>query len=194
LVHDLAPGSASSQASELIAFDGKLFFVATDGIVGLELWVLNPDVPEVANEMFRLYENSASDTSLGTISASDPNGDPLAFTEKTGQQAFAVNPTTGEITLADSGQIDFGMMRSIELTVEVSDGKFSDTASITIDLVLAGDADLDNDVDFADFVRLANSFGRSEEVDWTEGDFDRSGTVDFADFTILANNFGRRVG
>jgi hypothetical protein len=67
------------------------------------------------------------------------------------------------------------------------------TAAITIDLVLAGDADLDDEVDFADFVRLANFFGRSEDVDWTEGDFDHSGTVDFADFAILAGGFGRRV-
>jgi hypothetical protein len=53
---------------------------------------------------------------------------------------------------------------------------------------LNGDADLDGTVQFADFVILANSYGRPGA--WTEGDFDASGQVQFPDFTILANNFG----
>jgi ELWxxDGT repeat protein len=187
------PGLAGAEGRTTIEVGGRLFFFATDGLHGRELWVLNTDVPEVADQAFRLYENSGSGTPLGVIAATDPNDDPLTFTEKTGQRAFAIDASSGAITLADASQINFDTMRSVELEVEVSDGKFSDTAAITIDLVLAGDADLDDEVDFADFVRLANFFGQSEDVDWTEGDFDHSGTVDFADFAILAGGFGRRV-
>lgn len=51
-----------------------------------------------------------------------------------------------------------------------------------------GDADLDGDVEFSDFVRLANGFG--SDGGWADGDFDGDGTVAFADFVIVANNFG----
>jgi hypothetical protein len=51
-----------------------------------------------------------------------------------------------------------------------------------------GDADFDNDVDFPDFVALANGFGNVGG--WGEGDFDGSGDVQFPDFVLLADNFG----
>jgi hypothetical protein len=51
-----------------------------------------------------------------------------------------------------------------------------------------GDADFDGQVDFRDFVALANNFGLSERT-WSQGDFDSDGRVAFQDFVILANNF-----
>ena len=52
-----------------------------------------------------------------------------------------------------------------------------------------GDADLDGDVDFSDFLALAANFGK--EGGWASGDFDGDGLVTFSDFTILAEQFGR---
>ena len=51
-----------------------------------------------------------------------------------------------------------------------------------------GDADLNHVVDFADFLILAASFGRSD-ASWSEGNFDTATEVDFADFLILSTNF-----
>lgn len=51
-----------------------------------------------------------------------------------------------------------------------------------------GDADLNGEVDFGDFVALSNSFGQSGG--WAEGNFDGLGNVDFSDFVLLSNNFG----
>ncbi len=53
----------------------------------------------------------------------------------------------------------------------------------------AGDTDLDGDVDFTDFVALAENFG-SASAGWMQGNFDLDGRVDFADFVSLAANFG----
>jgi MYXO-CTERM domain-containing protein len=52
-----------------------------------------------------------------------------------------------------------------------------------------GDANLDGNVDFADFVTLANHF--DGPGGWGDGDFDADGQVLFADFVILANNYGK---
>jgi DNA-binding beta-propeller fold protein YncE len=55
---------------------------------------------------------------------------------------------------------------------------------------LNGDADFSGDVQFGDFVILANHFGQTRQS-WSNGDFDANGAVQFPDFVILANNFGK---
>ena len=52
-----------------------------------------------------------------------------------------------------------------------------------------GDANLDGEVGFQDFVTLANHF--DGPGGWSDGDFDADAQVLFADFVILANNFGK---
>lgn len=53
---------------------------------------------------------------------------------------------------------------------------------------MLGDANLDFEVDFDDFVRLSDSFGRAGS--WENGDFDLNGRVEFSDFVALSNRFG----
>lgn len=52
-----------------------------------------------------------------------------------------------------------------------------------------GDADLNGEVNFADFLVLSRHFA-SSNTGWAEGDFDGSGTTDFTDFQQLSANFG----
>ena len=52
-----------------------------------------------------------------------------------------------------------------------------------------GDANLDGDVSFPDFVLLADNFGQTGG--WGQGDFDADGQVQFPDFVILADNYGQ---
>lgn len=51
-----------------------------------------------------------------------------------------------------------------------------------------GDANLNGEVDFADFLSLSVGFDQSGG--WEDGDFDGSGKVAFNDFLLLAQNFG----
>jgi hypothetical protein len=55
-----------------------------------------------------------------------------------------------------------------------------------------GDANLDQEVNFADFLALSNGFG--QEGGWREGDFDGDGETKFADFLMLSDNFGKTPG
>ena len=57
---------------------------------------------------------------------------------------------------------------------------------------LAGDINLDGEVDFQDFLVLANNFGRNDDVLRADGDLDADGRVTFIDFVVLAENFGRK--
>ena len=81
--------------------------------------------------------------------------------------------------------------------VAVSDedlpGEQTDTLSLFLigTVALPGDTDLDQDVDFTDFVTLTNHFNLAGQ--WQDGDFNSDRMVDFADFTDLSNWFGRNA-
>jgi hypothetical protein len=53
---------------------------------------------------------------------------------------------------------------------------------------LVGDADLNRNVEFADFLALAQRFNAAGG--WADGDFDGNGEVQFGDFLALSQNFG----
>ena len=59
----------------------------------------------------------------------------------------------------------------------------------TIFRTLPGDADLDGDVDFADFLILSANFGNSD-TGWQEGNFNPDDETSFTDFLLLSANFG----
>jgi hypothetical protein len=90
--------------------------------------------------------------------------------------------------------LDNGESLWFEMSGEAGTLCFAESAagphSIEIDLfdAIAGDADLDDDVDFDDFSTLAFHFGAAGI--WTDGDFDWDGDVDFEDYSALAFNFG----
>jgi hypothetical protein len=98
-------------------------------------------------------ENSAALTVVGVVSASDPDaGDVLGYAITAGNvgSAFAINPLTGQITVA--GALDFESQAQYVLTVTVTDDAdpaLSDTATITIDLTDVNEAPLAVDAGFS---------------------------------------------
>jgi hypothetical protein len=58
--------------------------------------------------------------------------------------------------------------------------------------VMAGDADRNRVVNFADLVELARNFNKSPRT-FSQGDFNYSGNVDFADLVLLARNFNKSL-
>ena len=52
---------------------------------------------------------------------------------------------------------------------------------------LAGDADGNGKVEFADFLILSTNFGK-QDAERADGDFDGNGIVDFSDFLALSTN------
>ncbi|WP_346187115.1 cadherin domain-containing protein [Rubritalea halochordaticola] len=96
-----------------------------------------PNLPPVANDStMSVSEGVSVGTSVGTIDASDPNtGDPLSFAITAGNAGgvFAINSTTGEITV--SGTLDYDVLNLYSLTVQVTDSLgLSDTATVTINI------------------------------------------------------------
>ncbi|NLR91399.1 cadherin domain-containing protein [Flammeovirga agarivorans] len=92
--------------------------------------------PSISDATFNINENSAVSSVVGTVSASDPESDVLTFSIVSGNSlgAFQINATSGKITVADNTPLDFETNPSFKLTIQVSDGEFTDEASIIINL------------------------------------------------------------
>lgn len=95
--------------------------------------------PVIAPQSFMVTENSPNGTSVGTVVASDPNmADTLSFAITGGnvRQGFAINPTTGEITVNNFKALDFESTPVFNLTIHVTDNHgASRKAVITINLM-----------------------------------------------------------
>jgi Ca2+-binding RTX toxin-like protein len=80
--------------------------------------------PIIAAAEFDLNENSASGTTVGSVVASDADaGQSLTYAIVSGNLSggFAINSATGELTVADSGALDFETSPVFNLIVRVTD-------------------------------------------------------------------------
>lgn len=87
--------------------------------------------------VFYLDENSPDATLVGTVVATDPDQDPLTYSIISGNDdnAFAINSTTGDLTVNDQTLLDFETTPVFDLMVEADDGNGGMTiASVTIRL------------------------------------------------------------
>jgi VCBS repeat-containing protein len=107
-------------------------------------------------------ENAANGTSVGTATFTDPDaGQSHTFAITAGNTggAFAINASTGEITVASSAAIDFETNPTFSLTVELTDDgvpPLSDTATITINVDDLNEAPVADDATFAVDENAAN--------------------------------------
>ena len=97
--------------------------------------------------------------------------------------------------LIDAGDIDLlgTAIESHDAIFDLNFDGFVDSGDHTlwveqIAQTLPGDANLSRQVDFEDFLILAENFG--QEGGWSVGNFDGLDGVDFPDFLLLSKNFG----
>jgi len=92
--------------------------------------------PLIEAQEFTIAENSDDGTIVGTVIASDPDGDNLTFSITAGNEngTFSLNGVSGEITALSSIALDFETIPVYTLTVQVSDGELVATALVTINL------------------------------------------------------------
>ncbi|MBM4075442.1 MAG: hypothetical protein FJ267_07345, partial [Planctomycetes bacterium] len=113
------------------------------GIAGTTAWnfrtnespiIIDQTLPAVA-------ENSVSGTVVGVVTASDPDaGQVLSFAITGGNtgEAFAINPSTGQITVANLPALDFETKPVYDLTVQVTDNgvpRLTTSATVTVNLL-----------------------------------------------------------
>jgi hypothetical protein len=99
---------------------------------------VNPvnDGPQAENASFVLAENSPTGKVLGLVSATDVDSETLNYAIIAGNtgEAFEIDGSSGQITVANGAALDFEANPHFSLTVEVSDGESSEQAVVTVDL------------------------------------------------------------
>jgi putative intracellular protease/amidase len=119
-------------------YDSALHFGAV--IARSVLADFDNSAPQVTDDTWTLGENAAIGTQVGTVAASDPDaGQTLSYAIVGGNTngAFAIDPATGTITVANPAALDFETNPTFVLTVRVTDdgaGALKGFATITIKL------------------------------------------------------------
>ena len=167
---------------------GQLDGNADENRVSFDSGVQQVRVPTGSNLRVRWHATNSAETNhyifgldnvmLSTLLAGDFNGDGALGVED-------VDLLSAQVSAGDSGDFDL-----------TGDGTVNgDDVDQLLRLAghLNGDADFDGQVQFSDFLILADNFGKVDKK-WSEGDFDSNAAVLFPDFLILANNFGTSSG
>lgn len=117
-----------------------------------------------------------------------------------GQLVFDVNPTISAGILNGDHVFDQRDIDDLTNALGTSAFQYDLNGDGTVDAMdrhllveqvfdtVAGDTDLDGDVDFADFVAMSVAFGEAD-TGWATGDFDGDGSTSFPDFVALSLNF-----
>jgi Fe-S cluster assembly iron-binding protein IscA len=149
------------------------------------------DPPAVADQAFSVDENAANGTSVGTVAASDEDlpAQTLTFAITAGNTggAFAINASTGEITVANSAALDAETNPSFSLTVQVTDDgapNESSTATVTVTVNDLNEAPVADDATFSVDENAANGTSVGTAT-FTDPDAGQSHT-----FAITAGNTG----
>jgi hypothetical protein len=112
------------------------------------------EVPVINNQAFAVAENSANGTNVGTVVASDPDaGQTLTYSILSGNTsgAFAINASTGVLTVANSSALNFETTPSFALIVKVQDngtGTLSSQATVTVSLTNVNEVPVVNNQTF----------------------------------------------
>lgn len=113
--------------------------LSTNATITIALTDVN-EAPQLLAQTFSIAENSANGSAVGTVVASDPDaGQTLTYAILAGNTsgAFAINSSTGKITVANAAALDFEVTPTFSLQVRVSDNgtpSRSSTATVTVSL------------------------------------------------------------
>ncbi len=107
---------------------------------------INDNAPVItASQSFSIGEDAINTTSVGTVSVSDADGTTTysdwTITLGNDDGIFAIGASSGEITVADNTNLDYGTTTSYTLTLTVSDGtntSSSETVTINVNEVITG--------------------------------------------------------
>ncbi len=125
--------SADGHHISYTSLSNNLILGDTNGVMDVFVWVGNTD-PNLSGGVFGVADDAVVGTVVGSAVGSDADGDELSYSISAGNTggAFAIDPTTGEITVAAG--LDSGSILSYTLTVEASDGLSIGSATLTINV------------------------------------------------------------
>ncbi|KPA19449.1 cadherin EGF LAG seven-pass G-type receptor 1-like, partial [Candidatus Magnetomorum sp. HK-1] len=116
----------------IAASDGGYSAIAN---VTISLNNMNDNPPIINNQLFYVNENAPGGTTIGTVIAIDPDKLHLNYViRKPVDSPFLINGTSGLLTVNSGNFLDCETTCAYTLTVEASDGKYTSTGLVIIQL------------------------------------------------------------
>ena len=104
--------------------------------VSLTIQAVN-DAPIATNQAFSIDEDKTDGDTVGTVVASDKEGDSLSYTLTAGDTTlFNISPTTGVMTLAGTQPLDFETNSQHNVTVTITDNGIPIAESTNINIAI----------------------------------------------------------
>jgi hypothetical protein len=101
------------------------------------------EAPTVAAQSFSILENSPVGSLVGTVVASDPEGQALTYSILSGNtsNAFVIDSQTGVLRVNNSSALDFETRTSVTLSVQVADALgLTRSAAVTVQILNVNEA------------------------------------------------------
>lgn len=128
----------TDQTSFEIVFSAEDAFGNTTDSAPISISInnINDNAPTLESQEVTIAERSPNGSSVITLAAVDADGDELSYTLASGNTdgAFALDPTSGEVTVNNSDALLFDINPSFTLAINVSDGELTSDATLTIAL------------------------------------------------------------
>ena len=167
-----ATGLVKVNNSEALDYETKtgyqLIVNVSDGIHNnsmnayIDINNLNDNAPEAEGFAATIDEHTANATALGTVTATDADGDDLSFaiTDGNSGDAFAIDQE-GNVSVINSDALEYDTYPQFTLEVTVSDGTFS--ATVNVDVTLTEDPETGSTILMAmgclRFIRIRRPIG-----------------------------------
>lgn len=173
---------------EIAVSDGKH---AVSQTITINLTNLNDNAPEIASgQRYSIDENMVANSTVGTILVSDEDGETdyqqWSIVDGNTNNAFSIDPDTGEVFVTNTGALDYEMAQSFTLKITVGDGE---NTSEAVEVII----DLKNLNDIIPVIALDQSFSIDENtsngaVAGVVSASDEDGNTSFEDWAIVGGN------
>jgi hypothetical protein len=130
--------------------------------------------PSIEDAQLSVREDAQTGAIVGLTTATDVDATPntkrdlvYSIIGGSGQDVFSIVNTTGQVLVADSGQLDFETIPTWTLKVSVTDGEFTDSATVTISVTDVNEAPILRNATFviAEDSKLGTEVGKLGAVD-----------------------------
>jgi hypothetical protein len=127
-----------------------------------------------------------------------PGSDPISTIQSYVKTGYKNDTWTGHGIVSSNAAADPGLYAVGYVDGNLDAGTPAAANQILIKNTLAGDANLDGVVNFADLLAVAQNFNHTLDthgnpIDWSDGDFNYDGKVNFADLLLVAQNFNKHL-
>ncbi len=119
------------------AQDDGAGILSSTGLITIELNNVN-EAPSLSNTTLNMSSSSTNGAEVSTLTGTDPENDVLTYSITSGNDAgvFGLDASTGQLSIANSSLLNPAITPQYTLTVEVSDGALTGTATIMVNIYL----------------------------------------------------------